>query len=398
MQVQLEVVHDKANVKRVILSQDAVIGRSSECNLRIASKGVSRQHCRIQLTPTGVLVRDMGSANGTWLNGERLESGRDVAVVSGSELSLGGVRFHVKYEAPVSSGNGPGSTVELPPGSPLPEADTDSPAGAVEERRKRQAAAGAVAAAEAEALQASPADTLPDSTVIPPLDSPPDDTLPAVAESASGAEAASGSEAEAPAPAAEVEDAEVEVEEVDPAAAFAQAAASVAGEPDVDEPAEDEEEAFDFSAAETAETEDVTLDSPDESAAPAASNPKAKKKRFGGLLGRFRKSAPAEEEEDVLPLDEETLEIELDDEGEQVSAEEADETGEFAGMEEAELEAVETEDAELDDPTAGIPAPDEDEDVSEDDIAGFLSEVAEEEPDAGGDDDLKNFLNQFGSD
>ncbi|MCA9116757.1 MAG: FHA domain-containing protein, partial [Planctomycetaceae bacterium] len=325
MQVQLEVVHDKANVKRVILSQDAVIGRSSECNLRIASKGVSRQHCRIQLTPTGVLVRDMGSANGTWLNGERLESGRDVAVVSGSELSLGGVRFHVKYEAPVSGGNGPGSTVELPPGSPLPEADTDSPAGAAEERRKRQAAAGAVAAAEAEALQASPADTLPDSTVIPPLDSPPDDTLPAVAESASGAEAAGGSEAKAPAPAAEVEAAEVEaddveVEEVDPAAAFAQAAASVAGEPDVDEPVAAGEETFDFSST---ETEDVTLDSPDESATPAASDPKAKKKRFGGLLGRFRKSAPAEEEEDVLPLDEETLEIELDDEGEQVSAEEA---------------------------------------------------------------------------
>ena len=85
-------------------------------------------------------------------------------------------------------------------------------------------------------------------------------------------------------------------------------------------------------------------------------------------------------------------------EGEQVSAEEANETGEFAEIEEGELEAVETEDAELDDPTAGFPAPDEDEDVSEDDIAGFLSEVADEEPDAGGDDDLKNFLNQFGSD
>lgn len=112
MQVRLEVSHNKANVKRVVLRQDAVIGRGKECNLRIASNLVSRQHCRIVLGGEGVFVRDLGSSNGTYLAGMRLPREQDVYLPPGSELSIGGVSFVVQYDPP--DGVPGGSTVEIP--------------------------------------------------------------------------------------------------------------------------------------------------------------------------------------------------------------------------------------------------------------------------------------------
>ena len=74
MIVRLLVSNDKANVKKVVLRSDTVIGRSSDCNLRIASKEVSRKHCSILLSDRVVRVRDLGSANGTFLNGSQIEA------------------------------------------------------------------------------------------------------------------------------------------------------------------------------------------------------------------------------------------------------------------------------------------------------------------------------------
>lgn len=354
MQVQLEVAHDKANVRRVVLRKDAVIGRSSECNLRIASRGVSRQHCRIQITPTGVLVRDLGSANGTWLDGEKLEAGRDVAVVSGAELSLGGVRFLVRYQNPADQGNGPGSTVELPPDA------ATAPVNAAVEQQQRQVAVEALAKAHAD-----PSDTLPDSEdAIPAEDEAPDDTIPAVAEAAA---------------AVETEDA---------------TAADVADEAEI----EDEEEHFELTVDDVDETESSDEEASFEevdTADPAADDGGGKKKRgFGGLLGRFRKSRSKEEDsaaDDDSPLDEETLDIQLDDDGYEVAADDeeqlADEDSDDEEAADAEMEAAEVE-----------PEDDEEEaSVSDDDIAGFLTDVEEPEPE-GGDDELKNFLSQFGND
>ena len=42
-----------------------VVGTSPECDLVLADPKVSRRHCEIRLTPEGVVVRDLGSKNGT---------------------------------------------------------------------------------------------------------------------------------------------------------------------------------------------------------------------------------------------------------------------------------------------------------------------------------------------
>lgn len=111
MQVRLLVTNDKSNVKKVVLRSDTTIGRSSDCNLRIASQEVSRQHCTILLNDAGVCIRDLDSSNGTYVNGERIEPNRDVPLFSESEIEIGNVRFRIQHEIPMQDEK---STAEVP--------------------------------------------------------------------------------------------------------------------------------------------------------------------------------------------------------------------------------------------------------------------------------------------
>lgn len=59
--------------------------------------GVSRRHAVIRRTEHGYEVLDLGSANGTWLNDERLLPHKSYPLVSGSHLRLGNMRLFVRY-------------------------------------------------------------------------------------------------------------------------------------------------------------------------------------------------------------------------------------------------------------------------------------------------------------
>src|SRR5262249_56485128 len=49
-----------------------VLGRSRDCDIMLPAEGVSRHHCRLALDPPTLRVRDLGSRNGTYLNGESI--------------------------------------------------------------------------------------------------------------------------------------------------------------------------------------------------------------------------------------------------------------------------------------------------------------------------------------
>lgn len=98
MKVRLTIQHEKANVKTVVLHSDALIGRSTECNLRVASGQVSRQHCKLIVRNDRVAVIDLASSNGTILDGEYLEANRETEIPPGGELEIGPVRFIVHYD------------------------------------------------------------------------------------------------------------------------------------------------------------------------------------------------------------------------------------------------------------------------------------------------------------
>jgi len=56
------------------LRNSLVIGREPSCDIEIPDRQVSRQHARINLTPNGLLLEDLGSKNGTHYNGLPMET------------------------------------------------------------------------------------------------------------------------------------------------------------------------------------------------------------------------------------------------------------------------------------------------------------------------------------
>src|SRR6187455_805155 len=66
------------------------IGRALDNDIRLNSTQVSRYHCRIERGPEGVWLTDLGSANGTQVNGVRVDRRR---LAPGDRLQVGGVRL-----------------------------------------------------------------------------------------------------------------------------------------------------------------------------------------------------------------------------------------------------------------------------------------------------------------
>ena len=72
---------------RLELTGQAVIGRSSSALLQLIDGKVSREHCRLTVAGERVTVEDLGSQNGTFVNGERVRGRR--ALARGDELAVG---------------------------------------------------------------------------------------------------------------------------------------------------------------------------------------------------------------------------------------------------------------------------------------------------------------------
>jgi pSer/pThr/pTyr-binding forkhead associated (FHA) protein len=70
-----------------------VIGRHQDCDVRVDSSRISRRHCCLAVGAQEVAVRDLGSTNGTWVNGQRLEA--KGALRHGDELGIGHLRFRL---------------------------------------------------------------------------------------------------------------------------------------------------------------------------------------------------------------------------------------------------------------------------------------------------------------
>lgn len=119
MHVRLTVFHDKSRVREVVLRRDTIIGRARDCNLRIPVEDVSRHHCQIRLTETEVFLKDLESANGTLLDGQPIPTDTDVQLPSGSDITVGPVRFLVQVnhdDTPLPEDNEPAldETTEFP--------------------------------------------------------------------------------------------------------------------------------------------------------------------------------------------------------------------------------------------------------------------------------------------
>lgn len=101
------------------------VGRQQDCQLRIASSQVSRKHCQIFEKKGLLLVKDLGSSNGTLVNGKRIEDQR--VLEPGDELTVGSVKFRVERQDDTVLI--PGS---VPPAAPATKPGDTAIAGAIE--------------------------------------------------------------------------------------------------------------------------------------------------------------------------------------------------------------------------------------------------------------------------
>ena len=82
-----------------------VIGRSKECALRAGSDAISRKHCELKNDGQGATVRDLGSRNGTYVNGEKIEGVYTLS--NGDTLKIGPLEFRFEFEGEINKTKAP---------------------------------------------------------------------------------------------------------------------------------------------------------------------------------------------------------------------------------------------------------------------------------------------------
>lgn len=93
--VLLRVTEDGRTQALTLRHERTVIGRQTDCDVRVPTPGVSRHHCEIMIEDEGVSIRDLGSSNGTWVNRERVERRR---LRAGDLVSLGKHVFVIRID------------------------------------------------------------------------------------------------------------------------------------------------------------------------------------------------------------------------------------------------------------------------------------------------------------
>ncbi len=71
-----------------------LLGRDEDCDIRFEQKSISKLHCVIVKMDGVLLLRDLGSTNGTRINGQRV---RRAAILPNDVLALANVKFRVLY-------------------------------------------------------------------------------------------------------------------------------------------------------------------------------------------------------------------------------------------------------------------------------------------------------------
>src|SRR5207302_10789239 len=92
-----------------------LVGRKEECDLRLDHKSVSKMHCVIVKTDGLLLLRDLGSTNGTRVNGQRI---RRAALLPNDQLTIAHFKFRIQL--------GPDLPVAPPPPPVRPDEHTQA--------------------------------------------------------------------------------------------------------------------------------------------------------------------------------------------------------------------------------------------------------------------------------
>jgi DNA-binding winged helix-turn-helix (wHTH) protein len=98
---------------------ETILGRDHLAGIRIPSESISRRHARIVVAESAATLEDLGSKNGTYLRGEKIEEPK--ALEDGDSIRLGSVTFTLRVVS------GEGSTASEIGPSPAGEASLPAP-------------------------------------------------------------------------------------------------------------------------------------------------------------------------------------------------------------------------------------------------------------------------------
>lgn len=108
-----------------------VLGRRHDCDLRIPLAEVSRRHCQISRNGDSLVLQDLGSRGGTFLNDKRVEKDKTVPIRAGDCLRIGPLLFICQINGkpekitPPRRGAAPAAKAKLPPQKAAPNVDED---------------------------------------------------------------------------------------------------------------------------------------------------------------------------------------------------------------------------------------------------------------------------------
>jgi pSer/pThr/pTyr-binding forkhead associated (FHA) protein len=77
-----------------ILKDLVLIGRKEDCDLQLDHKSISKQHCVIVKADGMLLLRDLGSTNGTRVNGQRV---RRAALLPNDRINIASLAYRVEF-------------------------------------------------------------------------------------------------------------------------------------------------------------------------------------------------------------------------------------------------------------------------------------------------------------
>lgn len=96
-------------------STPLIIGRKPEADIRIPLGEVSRAHCEVRVQGGKILVRDLGSSNGTYVNDQKVT---EASLKAGDQMRVGPVQFTVQVDGKpekISPPNAPATAAAAAP-------------------------------------------------------------------------------------------------------------------------------------------------------------------------------------------------------------------------------------------------------------------------------------------
>lgn len=95
---RLFVIRGVASTDCVSIPLPCLIGRGEEADLFVDSMLVSRRHCRLDLVDGKVHITDLGSLNGTMVNGQYIPENVSVELDNQGEFSIGSLTFELEFQ------------------------------------------------------------------------------------------------------------------------------------------------------------------------------------------------------------------------------------------------------------------------------------------------------------